>query len=68
MCAYALLTAPGLGAESCRLTNPLRACCGAGGQLAPSSLGVSGKRFPFWREGLVSPSQQNKVVCHSSSA
>ena len=67
-CTFASLTASGLGAESCRLINPLRACCEAAGQPVPSSLGISGKRFPFRREGLVFPGQQNKAVCHSPSA
>lgn len=59
-CAHASLTAPGLGTESCRLTNPLRACCRQLGSQHEQS-GYLGKAVSFQRESLVCPASRIRL-------
>lgn len=59
-CAHASLTAPGLGTESCRLTNPLRACCKQLGSQHEQP-GYLGKAVSFQREGMPCPASRIKL-------
>lgn len=59
-CAHASLTAPGLGTESCRLINPLRACCKQLGSQREQP-GYLGKAVSFQREGLLCPASRIRL-------
>lgn len=62
-CAHGSFTAPGLGTESCRLTNPLRACCKQPGS-QHEQLEYLGKAFPFGGKAWLCPASRIRL-CHN---